>query len=47
MEELATKNRDKVIDVLAERLTFERSGVKPDYVIGDITEIIGTVAGSR
>src|SRR3954469_25195926 len=28
MEELATKNRDKVIDVLAERLTFERSGVK-------------------
>ncbi len=28
MEELAQKNRDRVIDVLTERLTFERSGVR-------------------
>jgi bacterioferritin (cytochrome b1) len=28
MKELAEKNRDKVIDVLNERLTFERAGVK-------------------
>ena len=28
MEKLAEKNRDKVIDVLTERLTFERAGVK-------------------
>ncbi len=28
MKELAAKNRDKVIDVLTERLTFERAGVK-------------------
>jgi rubrerythrin len=28
MKELAEKNRDKVIDLLNERLTFERAGVK-------------------
>jgi bacterioferritin (cytochrome b1) len=28
MKELAQKNREKVIDVLTERLTFERAGVK-------------------
>jgi bacterioferritin (cytochrome b1) len=28
MKELAAKNREKVIDVLNERLTFERAGVK-------------------
>ncbi len=28
MEKLATKNREKVIDMLCERLAFERSGVK-------------------
>ena len=28
MKQLAAKNRDKVIDLLNERLTFERSGVK-------------------
>jgi len=28
MKELAAKNRDKVIDLLNERLTFERAGVK-------------------
>lgn len=28
MEKLAEKHRDKVIDLLTERLTFERSGVK-------------------
>jgi bacterioferritin (cytochrome b1) len=28
MKDLAAKNRDKVIDLLNERLTFERSGVK-------------------
>jgi bacterioferritin (cytochrome b1) len=28
MDELATKNREKVIDLLTERLAFERSGVK-------------------
>ena len=28
MEELARKNRERVIDVLTERLTFERSGVR-------------------
>jgi bacterioferritin (cytochrome b1) len=28
MKQIAAKNRDKVIDVLTERLTFERAGVK-------------------
>jgi bacterioferritin (cytochrome b1) len=37
MKELIEKNKDKVIDVLNERLTFERSGVKLyDAIVGNM-----------
>ncbi len=47
MEKLAQKNKDKVIDVLMERLRFERAGVKLyDKVLDRMRQSTGETRGS-